>query len=85
MRICGQLSASEKVVTRCTLRSFVTPGAGPEAGPFGGTATAIARRDPVSVIGSSPAMDMLFIGQNIWSAILIFLFLLAVRNHFRIK
>ena len=33
----------------------------------------------------SPAWDMLFIGQNIWSAILIFLFLLAVRNHFRIK
>ena len=33
----------------------------------------------------SPGMDMLFILQNIWSAILIFLFLLAVRNHFRIK
>lgn len=32
-----------------------------------------------------PGWDMLFIGQNIWSAILIFLFLLAIRNHFRIK
>lgn len=32
-----------------------------------------------------PAMDIIFIGQNIWSAVLIFLFLLAVRNHFRIK
>lgn len=33
----------------------------------------------------SPPMDVLFIGQNIWSAVLIFLFLLAVRNHFMIK
>jgi len=33
----------------------------------------------------TPAMDMLFIGQNIFSALFVFLFLLAVRNHFRIK
>lgn len=33
----------------------------------------------------SPTMDVLFITQNIWSAILLFLFLLALRNHFKIK
>ncbi|MDP2618672.1 MAG: pentapeptide repeat-containing protein [Hyphomicrobiales bacterium] len=32
-----------------------------------------------------PTVDIVFIGQNIWSALLIFLVLLAVRNHFRIK
>ncbi len=30
-------------------------------------------------------MDVLFILQNLWSAILIFLFLLSLRNHFKIK
>jgi len=33
----------------------------------------------------SPGWDVIFIGQNFCSAILIFLFLLALRNHFRIK
>lgn len=32
-----------------------------------------------------PRMDIVFIGQNVLSATLIFLFLLALRNHFRIK
>lgn len=33
----------------------------------------------------SPVIDVVFILQNIWAALLLFLFLLAVRNHFKIK